>query len=70
MYDNPRHIKDHRVNARFNDDEIEAISQVAGLTGLQKSTLVRQATLRFIEELRAELKGEFDRDYTNLKDAG
>ena len=70
MYDNPRHIKDHRVNARFNDDEIEAIAQVAGLTGLQKSTLVRQATLRFIEELRAELKGEFDRDYTNLKDAG
>lgn len=70
MYDNPKHIKDHRVNARFNDDEIEAIAHVAGLTGLQKSTLVRQATLRFIEELKTELKGEFDRDYTNLKDAG
>lgn len=70
MYDNPKHIKDHRVNARFNDDEIEAIAHVAGLTGLQKSTLVRQATLRFIEELKAELKGEFDRDYTNIKDAG
>jgi hypothetical protein len=70
MYDNPRHIKDNRVNARFNDEELEAINNVASLTGLQKSTLVRQATLRFIEELRAELKGEFDRDYTNLKDAG
>lgn len=70
MYDNPKHIKDQRINARFNDDEIAAINHVAGLTGLQKSTLVRQATLRFIEELKAELKGEFDRDYTNLKDAG
>lgn len=70
MYDDPKHIKDHRVNARFNDDEIAAITHVAGLTGLQKSTLVRQATLRFIEELKAELKGEFDRNYTNIKDAG
>ncbi|WP_131401541.1 hypothetical protein [Psychrobacter namhaensis] len=70
MYDNPKHIKDQRINARFNDDEIEAINSVASLTGLQKSTLVRQATLRFIEELKAELKGEFDRDFTNIKDAG
>lgn len=70
MYDDPKHIKDNRVNARFNDEELEAINIVATLTGLQKSTLVRQATLRFIEELKAELKGEFDRDYTNLKDAG
>lgn len=70
MYDDPRNIKDNRVNARFNDDEIAAINSVASLTGLQKSTLVRQATLRFIEELKAELKGEFDRDHTNLKDAG
>lgn len=70
MYENPKHIKDNRVNARFNDEELEAINIVATLTGLQKSTLVRQATLRFIEELKAELKGEFDRDYTNLKDAG
>lgn len=70
MYDNPKHIKDNRVNARFSDDELEAIIQVAGLTGLQKSTLVRQATLRFIEELKAELKREFDADFTNLKDAG
>lgn len=70
MYDDPRNIKDNRVNARFNDDEIAAINSVASLTGLQKSTLVRQATLRFIEELKAELKGEFDRDQTHLKDAG
>lgn len=70
MYDDPRHIKDHRVNARFNDDEIAAIVHVAGLTGLQKSTLVRKATLRFIKELKAELKGEFDADITNIKDAG
>ena len=48
MYDDPRHIKDHRVNARFNDDEIAAIVHVAGLTGLQKSTLVRKATLRSV----------------------
>lgn len=65
MYDDPRHIKDHRVNARFNDDEIAAITHVAGLTGMQKSTLVRKATLRLIEEL----KEEFERNLTDLEDA-
>jgi len=39
MYDNPKHIKDQRINARFNDDEIEAINSVASLTGLQKKAL-------------------------------
>lgn len=66
MYDDPKYIKDHRVNARFNDDEIEAITHVAGLTGMQKSTLVRKATLRLVEEL----KEEFARNFTNVKDAG
>ncbi|WP_201595374.1 hypothetical protein [Psychrobacter vallis] len=65
MYDNPKHIKDNRVNARFNDDEIAAITHVAGLTGLQKSTLVRKATLRLVEELREE----FERNLTSIKDA-
>ncbi|MGP5535051.1 hypothetical protein ACTXMF_10740 [Psychrobacter celer] len=65
MYDNPRHIKDHRVNARFNDDEIEAINSVANLTGLQKSTLVRKATLRLVEELKAE----FELNLSGMEDA-
>ncbi|MGA6102132.1 hypothetical protein ACPESL_08095 [Psychrobacter pocilloporae] len=65
MYDNPKHIKDHRVNARFNDDEIEAINSVANLTGLQKSTLVRKATLRLVEELKAE----FERNLSGMEDA-
>ena len=65
MYDDPKLIKDHRVNARFNDDEIAAITHVAGLTGMQKSTLVRKATLRLIEEL----KQEFERNLMNIKDA-
>lgn len=65
MYDDPRHIKDHRVNARFNDDEIAAITQIAGFTGMQKSTLVRKATLRLIEEL----KEEFERNLTDIEDA-
>ena len=26
MYDDPKHIKDNRVNARFNDEEIAAIT--------------------------------------------
>lgn len=65
MYDDPRHIKDHRVNARFNDDEIAAINQIAVFTGMQKSTLVRKATLRLIEEL----KEEFERNLTGMEDA-
>lgn len=65
MYDDPKHIKDNRVNARFNDDEIEAITQVANFTGMQKSTLVRKATLRLIEEL----KEEFERNLADFEDA-
>ena len=65
MYDDPKHIKDNRVNARFNDEEIAAITHVANLTGMQKSTLVRKATLRLIEEL----KEEFERNLTNIEDA-
>ena len=66
MYDDPKYIKDHRVNARFNDDEIAAITQIAGFTGMQKSTLVRKATLRLVEELREE----FERNFNDLTDAG
>lgn len=65
MYDDPKHIKDNRVNARFNDEEYEAIIHIAGLTGLQKSTLVRKATLRLVEEL----KEEFERNLNHLEDA-
>lgn len=65
MYDDPRHIKDNRVNARFNDEEYEDLIRLTGLTGLQKSTLVRKATLRLIEEL----KEEFERNLNHLEDA-
>ena len=65
MYDDPKFIKDHRVNARFNDHEIEAITHISRLTGVQKSTLVRKATLRLIEEL----KEEFERNLINIEDA-
>ena len=66
MYDDPKHIKDNRINARFNDHEAEAIAHIAGLTGMQKSTLVRNATLKLAEEL----KEEFERNLTSIKDAG
>lgn len=65
MYDDPRHIKDNRVNARFNDEEYEDLIRLTGLTGLQKSTLVRKATLRLIEEL----KEEFERNLADFEDA-
>jgi len=65
MYDDPKHIKDNRVNARFNDEEYEDLIRVTGLTGMQKSTLVRKATLRLIEEL----KEEFERNLANMEDA-
>lgn len=65
MYDDPRHIKDHRVNARFNDDEYHELTCITGLTGLQKSTLVRQATLKLCAEIRAE----FERNLASMEDA-
>lgn len=56
MYADPRHIKDNRINARFNDIEVHDIELMAELTGMQKSTLVRKATLRLIQELKEEFK--------------
>lgn len=65
MYDDPKHIKDNRINARFDDIEIEDITLVARLAGVQKSTLVRQATLKLI----AELKKDFESEVTLLTEA-
>lgn len=62
MYADPRHIKHHRVNARFNDPEISEIELIAELTGVQKSTLVRKATLRFIQELKEEFMQDLHED--------
>ncbi len=62
MYDDPKHIKDNRINARFSDDEYEDLIRV---TGLQKSTLVRKATMKLV----AEIKAEFERNLTDYEDA-
>lgn len=58
MYEDPKHIKDNRVNARFDDIEIEEIVSFARLAGVQKSTLVRQATLKLIAELKKDFELE------------
>ena len=65
MYDDPKHIKDNRINARFSDDEYEDLIRVTGLTALQKSTLVRKATMKLV----AEIKAEFERNLTDYEDA-
>ena len=65
MYDDPKNIKDNRINARFSDDEYEDLIRVTGLTGLQKSTLVRKATMKLV----AEIKAEFERNLTDYEDA-
>lgn len=54
MYDDPKHIKDNRVNARFDDIEIDEIVSIARLIGVQKSTLVRQATLKLMAEIKKD----------------
>ena len=54
MYDNPAHIKDNRINARFDDIELDEIIEIANLDGLQKSSLVRLATLEYIQKRKEE----------------
>ena len=39
MYDNPAHIKDNRINARFDDIELDEIIEIANLDGLQKKLI-------------------------------
>ena len=51
---------------KFDDMEIEDIALVARLAGVQKSTLVRQATLKLIEEL----KKDFELEVNLLTEAG
>lgn len=65
MYDDPKHIKDNRVNARFSDDEYADLIHVTSLSGLQKSTLVRKATMKLV----AEIKAEFERNLAEYEDA-
>lgn len=54
MYDNPARIKDNRINARFDDIELDEIIEIANLDGLQKSSLVRLATLEYIQKRKEE----------------
>ncbi|MBW4008616.1 CopG family transcriptional regulator [Moraxella osloensis] len=47
-------MKDNRINARFDDIELDEIIEIANLDGLQKSSLVRLATLEYIQKRKEE----------------
>jgi hypothetical protein len=46
MYDDPKHIRSHRVNLSLNEDEDELASAAARYNKMQKSVFLRQLVLQ------------------------
>ena len=54
MYDNPAHIKDNRINARFDDAEMADIEDVAIIEDLTPQQLVEIATKEYLLSRKAD----------------
>lgn len=45
MYADPRHIRDHEVKVRLNEDEMKVLEALAQYNHVQKSVLARELIL-------------------------
>lgn len=54
MYTNPRHLRDHEIKARFDEDTYQLIEAMANFHHTQKAVLVRElveaALARMVEQ--------------------
>lgn len=62
MYANPRHIRDHEVKVRLNEEEIHLLEALAQYNHSQKAVFARDLLLASldrikVEELQASLLG-------------
>lgn len=58
MYDNPKHIKQNRVNVRLNDFDLADLERAAALAGKQKTTLAHDLLVNGLADLLEEFKHE------------
>lgn len=52
MYADPRHIRDHEVKVRLNEDEMHVLDALAQYNQTQKSVLARELILAAIAKTK------------------
>jgi hypothetical protein len=54
MYSNPRHIRDHEIKARFDEDTYRLIEAMAAFHRTQKAVLIRDLVEAALERMTDE----------------
>lgn len=54
MYSDPRHIRDHEVKVRLNEDELELLESLAKYNRTQRAVLARELMLAALAQLKGE----------------
>lgn len=54
MYSNPRHIRDHEIKARFDEDTYRLIEAMAAFHHTQKAVLIRDLVEAALERMADE----------------
>ncbi len=55
MYQNPKHLRDNEIKARFNDDTYRLIKAIAAYKRTQPAVLLRDLAEEGIERILASL---------------
>lgn len=53
MYADPRHIRDHEVKVRLNEDELHLLEALAQFSKTQKSVLARELILQALDKVKS-----------------
>jgi len=54
MYSNPRHLRDHEIKARFDEDTYRLIEAMATFHRTQKAVLIRELVEAALERMTDE----------------
>lgn len=54
MYSNPRHLRDHEIKARFDEDTYRLIEAMANFHRTQKAVLIRELVETALERMTDE----------------
>lgn len=54
MYADPRHIRDHEVKVRLNEDELELLESLAKYNRSQRAVMARELLLAALASVKGE----------------
>ena len=54
MYANPRHLRDHEIKVRLDEDAYRLVEALASYKGTQRAVLARELLIEGLERLAGE----------------